>query len=461
MKWTDFVKKYQNYNKNRFYKGMLGDVRFLFNGDEYDPFPDGKLREFYEFPVWNGHHYPKENIHDYLGEPVKASNFPKSVLLTNKTIPIPAVVDNPKDIKSLLSPLPIRVTPNKGFNMKTNVFELTPPSTYTSEGYSRWLEKPNIKYWSQQLNFAVWCATSGCGIGYDLIEGKDQISCILRFHVLFTIRRILYDLNVPMPWDNNFTPYGSKYNKTSFTRICNEFGIKNNADFRFKQTSTRSDMFHFTFTSANESMTGTYTSTHKDRSQYNYFVVQKGLGITKAGMSRLNQSIEGFVYCVLGSQVNTRSSILGSTGSAEETQDVFMSLFKEAIIEKDISKSIQRYQFAVMKAKVKLDLAISPGCWLLPSSLVINTGSVIGYNNKLQRATKEMRFGINNINTEVFSKPAILPAKHEKQTEEIKPVKKEKPKPVIVKQVLPKEDHHYQKVGVIVATGAMGYYLLS
>ena len=26
-----------------------------------------------------------------------------------------------------------------------------------------WL-KPNMSYWSQQLNFALWCATIGCGI---------------------------------------------------------------------------------------------------------------------------------------------------------------------------------------------------------------------------------------------------------------------------------------------------------
>ena len=69
---------------------------------------------------------------------------------------------------------------------------------------------------------------------------------------------------------------------------------------------------------------------------------------------------------LLGSQVNTtKSSIVGNGGSAQEIQQEFLVLFESSIIENDITKSIQRYQLAVQEAKVKLDLAISPECWLL------------------------------------------------------------------------------------------------
>jgi len=49
MKFAEFVKKYPNYNTNRF-SNINGDVRFLFNGDDYDPFKNGNLVEMYEFP---------------------------------------------------------------------------------------------------------------------------------------------------------------------------------------------------------------------------------------------------------------------------------------------------------------------------------------------------------------------------------------------------------------------------
>ena len=62
----------------------------------------------------------------------------------------------------------------------------------------------------------------------------------------------------------------------------------------------------------------------------------------------------------------------------------------------DISKSVQRFQLAVQEAKVKLDLAISPGTWLMPSRMVINTEGTVGYNNKLKRVTTSMKLGVNS-----------------------------------------------------------------
>ena len=71
-------------------------------------------------------------------------------------------------------------------------------------------------------------------------------------------------------------------------------------------------------------------------------------------------------------------------------------MVEDAIRNPDISKSVQRFQLAIESAKVRLDLAISPGLWLLPSKMVVNTESVVGYNNKLKKATSFMRIGINS-----------------------------------------------------------------
>jgi len=402
MKFTEFVKKYPNYSTNRFSQDVNGDVRFLFNGDDYNPYDkNGNLIEIYKFPSWRGETPEPENIHDFLG-----SKFPKEYVLTNKKYPIPGVkfTDTASDIKILLSPLKIFIIPGKSFDSRpNNIFQLTPPSVSTVSEYSSWLEEPNMRFWSQQLNFAVWCATSGCGVSYDMLSGT-RIGCILRFHVLYTIRSILSQLEVPLPWDNTFVWTGTRYNHNALNRLCNEFGIPNNPDFRFKGESTDADKFSFHYTSPyKDSLTAYYTSTHQNRSQYNWFVPEKSKGLTKSGVARLNNSIEAYVYTILGSQVNTRSSILGDSGSAIETQQVFLQLFESSIIERDISKRVQRYQLAIQEAKVRLDLAISPGCWLLPSNLVINTNSIVGYNNKLVKASADMQFGVNDINAETKS----------------------------------------------------------
>ena len=83
--------------------------------------------------------------------------------------------------------------------------------------------------------------------------------------------------------------------------------------------------------------------------------MRKGKGITKAGLGRLNRSIEAFVYCVLGAQANVRNPIVGDGGGVQEAQQEMLILFESAVIEEDISKSISRYQLAVQNAKVKLD----------------------------------------------------------------------------------------------------------
>ena len=138
------------------------------------------------------------------------------------------------------------------------------------------------------------------------------------------------------------------------------------------------------------------SKTQKRETSMNISCVLSRTASQVPGLSRINQSIESFCYAILGSQVDVRSSISGSQGSAIETQRQFLSMVEDAIRNPDISKSVQRFQLAIQSAKVRLDLAISPGLWLLPSKMVVNTESVVGYNNKLKKATSFMRIGVNS-----------------------------------------------------------------
>ena len=55
-----------------------------------------------------------------------------------------------------------------------------------------WSKGPDMKYWDQQLNFAIWVATTGCGVSHnDHLYNESipkQIRSFLRFHVYFTCR---------------------------------------------------------------------------------------------------------------------------------------------------------------------------------------------------------------------------------------------------------------------------------
>ena len=93
-------------------------------------------------------------------------------------------------------------------------------------------------------------------------------------------------------------------------------------------------------------------------------------------------------------------SILGSGGRAKEAQSEFLVLVEDSIRQPDLAKSVQRYQIAVDEAKVRLNLAVCPGAWLMPARMIINMGTVIGYNNQLKQAIPGMKLGVNDeVNT--------------------------------------------------------------
>ena len=61
-----------------------------------------------------------------------------------------------------------------------------------------------------------------------------------------------------------------------------------------------------------------------------------------------------------------------------------------------ISDSVQRYREAIADTKTRLDFAVAQGVWLMPSRMVINTESIVGYNNVLVIADETMKLGIYN-----------------------------------------------------------------
>ena len=364
----------------------------------------------------------------------------------NPKLEIPAVPFNSETlntIKDALVQQEIYVTPSEKFKIKfRDIFSDTVITHRSSHESRRWLAGPNFEYWPQTLNFAFFAATTGCGVSRRILfedkmrDGKNdltdselklppQVRSFFWFHVYFTVRRILFELggpqnSLPLPGDTAFSQTENKYDIPSFERICAEFGISPNADFRFTRGDNHGlgSVFEY-FTNSGYTKTPfkypsketkfedeggrasdgnlvPYIENTETRNQYEYFLCPVSHGLTSAGLSRINQSIESFCYAILGSQVDVRSSISGSQGSAIETQRQFLSMVEDAIRNPDISKSVQRFQLAIESAKVRLDYAISPGLWLLPSKMVVNTESVVGYNNKLKKATTFMRIGVNS-----------------------------------------------------------------
>ena len=74
--------------------------------------------------------------------------------------------------------------------------------------------------------------------------------------------------------------------------------------------------------------------------QLEHFVPDHANGLTPAGLGRINRSITAFGYCILGAQANTRSSIIGTLGTARNTQTDFLVLVDDAIRTLTVSKCV-------------------------------------------------------------------------------------------------------------------------
>ena len=424
--WEQFTKKFPNADKNQFNVETRVDEKYRISAEVFFMINESESSSVSVFG--SDRKYWSQKMKKALGV-IGEEGFPYqlSPLKTKTALPIPAVdftEPTPSIAKIFNQENRIYATPDEFFVTKfRDIFQNSRITHRSSAEAKTWLRGPNMIYWPQQLNFAMFCATQGCGISREIFdEGlplTPQIRAFYQFHVYFTIRRVLYQLGgiqsmSALPGDPTFNPLNNHYDVASYKRISAEFGIDPSSDFRFTVGKNHGlgrvngemqldfkypGWMKFSDEGGDASKGNRVSYIRPDpvaATQYDWFAPKTSAGLTQAGLSRINQSIEAFVYCILGAQVNVRSSILGEGGRAKEAQTEFLTLMEDAIRQPDLSKSVQRYQLAVDEAKVRLNLAVCPGAWLMPARMIINTESIVGYNNKLKQAKAGMKLGVNN-----------------------------------------------------------------
>ena len=174
-----------------------------------------------------------------------------SLLIQNKPQPVPGVDFSDSITQSIADVLnkeiKIYVTPTDYFTTKFRQIFTNTKITFTSAKYAKkWLGGPKMSFWPQQLNFALWCAT-GCGVSREILFSSGsslkltpQIHSFYLFHVYYTTRKILYELegiqsNGALPDDPVFNQKENLYDIAAYKRICAEFGVDPSTDFRYKK----------------------------------------------------------------------------------------------------------------------------------------------------------------------------------------------------------------------------------
>ena len=296
--------------------------------------------------------------------------FQLSLLQSNNPPLVPAIdfTDNiTQSIANLFNkPVNIYVTPTDYFTTKFRKIFTKTQIKFPNAKYARkCLAKPDMSFWPQQLNFAPWCATTGCGVSREMLFSNSslnrsaQIRTFYQFHVYYTTRKILYEMGGiqsknALPDDPAFNQQDNPYDVASYKRLCAEFGLDPSTDFRFTHGQNHglgyvnimysdgpfahkqwkyppADLSN----SSSQRLKGDSGTTDNNTiafirndqgadTQFEHFVPNQTSGLTLNGLGRINRSIEAFGYCILGAQANTRSSILAPSELRETRKPTFL-----------------------------------------------------------------------------------------------------------------------------------------
>ena len=242
---ADFQKRFPHANMSRFQVEVDFDENRKATAHVLFPNGDGS----WEDPLIEDQKYWSPALKDALGAQ-QDGGFPAqlSPLLTVPPHTVPAIdfsATTGQSVADLFNKkLKIYVSHTDFFTTKFRKIFKTPKIKVTSSKYARpWIKGPNMGFWQQQLNFAVWCATTGCGVSREMLfnsslQLSDQVRTFYQFHVYYTTRKILYEMGGiqsknALPDSSVFSEIKNPYDVASYKRICAEFNIDPSTDFRY------------------------------------------------------------------------------------------------------------------------------------------------------------------------------------------------------------------------------------
>ena len=62
----------------------------------------------------------------------------------------------------------------------------------------------------------------------------------------------------------------------------------------------------------------------------------------------------------------------------------------------DLPSQISRYENVLKYARIKVDYKYGLGLYMSPSDMILQIGTIVGYNNKIVIATENQTLGFNN-----------------------------------------------------------------
>ena len=241
-----------------------------------------------------------------------------------------------------------------------------------------------------QLNFAVFCASSACGVSVEHMNAKKpMIRSIYRFHVYCHVRRVLKIMEIPLPYENSCNQYNNPYSHEMFMKVCGEYGVSNDL------TKRRNEKYFSTWQSRAWE-TGKPEMSYINENSFSRWIIEKSDGLTTLGLQKLSETVRDYAYLILTSQTSTRGPIVGHEAQNLDAQQVFLNTFENIINRRvDIPEDIQRFQKTLQYARSEVDYVIGEFIYMLPSDMNLRIAKIKNYNNKILVSSPSFKIGTN------------------------------------------------------------------
>ena len=152
----------------------------------------------------------------------------------------PSGVYKTKDPDIIKQTIEVKQPSDSGSSFKAkfpDVFDKNMLPYVESDALVRAWNNTPMRFWQNQLNFAVWCATTGCGVSYeDHLSGDIPgfAKSMFMFHVYYQIGRIIFELKAPLPTDQSWNAFDNSMDAKAYEKICAELNVDKNTDWRQK-----------------------------------------------------------------------------------------------------------------------------------------------------------------------------------------------------------------------------------
>ena len=148
--------------------------------------------------------------------------------------------------------------------------------------WTNWNKAP-LKLCETQLNFAVWCASSACGVisAHLNYTKHPMFRSVYRFHVYYHVRRILKRLQTPLPPETGFNTADNPYTGSEFFKICEDYRVPKDP-MRY-----RDEKFYWTY----QRGIG-WPNDYLGPDSMTQWVIETPVGFTDVGLLKISESVE-------------------------------------------------------------------------------------------------------------------------------------------------------------------------